>query len=196
MHHAGGRQCQFQRPPFCDGRASSSAWPQNPERGDVGRRVADRSVLCGAARSRQALGRGRPPARSVSNQQNHAERITVARGIEISNAFDDSSRRSIAKRLDTQTRYEAGTIRAGVGGTRPAIECPQATSAVATATANSPGRPDRSPGSTALSGSAPAAIVTRAPVLQAISTQEDNSNRFSAESVDWRTVRASSLSES
>ena len=195
MHHAGGRQCQFQRPPFCDGRASFSAWPQNPERGDVSRRVASRPVLCGAARSRQALGRGRPPARWVSNQQNHAERITVARGIEISNAFDDSSRRSIAKRFDTQTRDEAATIRAGVGGTRPAIECPQKTSEPANPTAKNPGRPDRSPGVAALSRSAPAAIVTRALFLLAVCTQEDDSNRFSPGSVDGRTIRPSPLSE-
>ena len=95
----GGRRRRFQRPPSAgtadrhyqqalpagttnNGRALCSAWPQIPERGDAKRRVTDRLALCGAARGPQTLGRGRPPVRWVSNQQDHVGLITIARVIE------------------------------------------------------------------------------------------------------------------
>jgi hypothetical protein len=179
---------------FQDYRVSCSAWPQDLERGDITCQV-DRAALCGAAPDRQSLDRGRPPVRWVSNQQNHAERVTVPEVID-RHTLNDSARRSVAKRLDADTRNLAGAIRAGVWGTRPTTECPQPTQAVAGATASSPGRPDRLPGVSALSLSAPAAIVTRAPSPQTTCAKKENSEHGSWSPYTGGPARASSLSES
>lgn len=118
------------------------------------------AVRRGANRKRSRPARS--PARSVHHEQATPSR-SPSPGVTESYSSDDPPCGATAKRLDTDALDQAGSVRARVGGTRPTAECPEATPSVACATASNPGRAGRSSGVAALSASAAATTVTRAP---------------------------------